>query len=550
MKKLIIASVSVAVIVGGTFGAYKLNERRKIGKAVAKVTPVSFMTGYYYDNGFELGGMISEGNVQNVMADNNKLVEQLLVQEGDTVKKGDSLVKYDITALELDLKQKENAVALAELDIKNANRELVKLKNLKSSEMMPKPPEPEIPDIPPEPSPEPETPNNPAVETKDIINSTEDSYTGDGSAENPFLFNCTRTSLISGAFFSSLKESGSSAVFMVYENGDLMYQWNMSGANIRDDQGDISAGFNVTLSSGGGITVNWTENFFGSITIPKSDAAAENNASVSEHAETPAENKVDIEDFYESISRNYSEDYMYSRAELKKMISEKEAEIKRLEITKKSADLEYRIAKEQKESGTVIARIDGVVSTINENPEADQPYIVVQGEGGLTITGYIGELNFDKVSPGTLLNVTFWETGNMVEAEVTEISSVPISYESMNWGENPNSSSYEFTASVNGSVEIPVYDRSVRITLPSTDEDISKLVIPKVYVRQEEGRYYVFRADENGRLEKKYVKAGRTIYGSQIEILDGLTEEDKICFPYGKNIKEGIKTKDSDEVLW
>ena len=58
------------------------------------------------------------------------------------------------------------------------------------------------------------------------------------------------------------------------------------------------------------------------------------------------------------------------------------------------------------------------------------------------------------------------------------------------------------------------------------------------------------KADENGRLKKQYVKTGRIIYGSEIEIKSGLSESDKICFPYGKSIKEGIKTQDTDEVLW
>lgn len=48
MKKLIIAAACAAVILGGTFGAYKINESRKSKKAVAKVTPVSLMTDSYW----------------------------------------------------------------------------------------------------------------------------------------------------------------------------------------------------------------------------------------------------------------------------------------------------------------------------------------------------------------------------------------------------------------------------------------------------------------------------------------------------------------------
>ena len=60
------------------------------------------------------------------MLDNQKLVDEVLVKEGDTVKKGDPLMKYDMTALELDAAQKENAVSMAEVNIKTAKKELTK----------------------------------------------------------------------------------------------------------------------------------------------------------------------------------------------------------------------------------------------------------------------------------------------------------------------------------------------------------------------------------------------------------------------------------------
>lgn len=550
MKKLIIAMTSVAVVAGGTFGAYELNERRKTNKAVAEVTPVSLMTDYYYGDTLELSGMISSGNIQNVMPDDSKLVEEVLVKEGDSVKKGDPLLKYDITALELDLKQKENAVAVADSDIKTANKELTKLKNLKSSEAMPEPPEPTSP--PTEPPTEPVEPEYPEVETKDIIKNTADSVSGDGSGSNPLKFNCVQETVVTGEFFSALKESKGFAVFTVYnENSEILYQWSVSGADIKDEQlSDKVIGENVSADEDGNITVSWSENTFGSFTVPKSVDIPSDYSYEEPYEEEPIYDDSYIEDFYKSIPRNYDEDYMYSKAEIAKLISGKESEIKKLEIEKKSAELEYKIAKEQRESGSVIARIDGVVTKINdtESIESGQPYLVVQGDGGLTVKGYIGELNLNKVSPGTILNITFWETGEMAEAEVTEINTVPVSYESQNWGENPNNSTYEFTAAVNGEVTVPS-DAGISITLPYQEEGGS-IYIPKVYVREEDGRSYVFKADENGRLKKQYVKTGKTIYGYETEILGGLTEEDKICFPYGKNIKEGIKTKDSEEVLW
>lgn len=56
-----------------------------------------------------------------------------------------------------------------------------------------------------------------------------------------------------------------------------------------------------------------------------------------------------------------SEDYMHSRAEIKKMISEKEDEIKSLKLNLKSAKLDYNDALKKKTDGKVVANIDGVV---------------------------------------------------------------------------------------------------------------------------------------------------------------------------------------------
>lgn len=65
-------------------------------------------------------------------------------------------------------------------------------------------------------------------------------------------------------------------------------------------------------------------------------------------------------------------------------------------------------------------------------------------------------------------------------------------------------------------------------------------------MRLENGKSYVLKADENDRLVKQYVKTGKIIYGDTIEIKSGLTEDDRIAFPYGKTAKEGIRVVDSD----
>ena len=66
------------------------------------------------------------------------------------------------------------------------------------------------------------------------------------------------------------------------------------------------------------------------------------------------------------------------------------------------------------------------------------------------------------------------------------------------------------------------------------------------FLRTEQGKTYVYVRGESGRLEKRYVTTGKSLWGSYTQILSGLTAEDLIAFPYGKNIKEGAETVESD----
>ena len=54
--------------------------------------------------------------------------------------------------------------------------------------------------------------------------------------------------------------------------------------------------------------------------------------------------------------------------------------------------------------------------------------------------------------------------------------------------------------------------------------------------------------DNNGKLEKQDVVTGSILWGSYIEIKSGLTLDDYVAFPYGKNVKEGTATVVSEDM--
>ena len=66
------------------------------------------------------------------------------------------------------------------------------------------------------------------------------------------------------------------------------------------------------------------------------------------------------------------------------------------------------------------------------------------------------------------------------------------------------------------------------------------------FIRTEGGRSYVYVRGEDGLLEQRFVTTGKSLWGSYMEILEGLSEEDLVAFPYGKNVKPGAETVESD----
>ena len=84
-------------------------------------------------------------------------------------------------------------------------------------------------------------------------------------------------------------------------------------------------------------------------------------------------------------------------------------------------------------------------------------------------------------------------------------------------------------------------------------ENPGNIHIYKAYVGTEDnGRSFVYVANAENRLEKRYVTTGKLLWSSYIEITDGsLTEADYIAFPYDKDIKEGMKTEvASDDIYY
>ncbi len=258
-----------------------------------------------------------------------------------------------------------------------------------------------------------------------------------------------------------------------------------------------------------------------------------------------------MDDFMENAT-DWKEPKGYTAEELAKELLDTENRLKTLDIQRRQQVLQLESMQKTASDGMVYAEVSGEVKTVgdpDEFQESGTPFLVVTGDAGLYVRGSISELLLDDVAVGTVVTANSWESGMTFEATITEISDYPSSGGN-SWGDgNPNVSYYGYTAYIEDSSALR-NGEYVDLSISTNQTESGGLYIDKAYVRQEDGKSYCMIADENDCLKKQYVVTGKTIYGSAVEIKSGLTEEDRIAFPYGKNAVEGASVTEPQNMYY
>ena len=248
------------------------------------------------------------------------------------------------------------------------------------------------------------------------------------------------------------------------------------------------------------------------------------------------------------------DDNDYTAEELKAAISDKEDDIAQAKEDLHDAQISYKEAKAEVDKATVKAKLAGTVTTAYSKgtlPTDGSAAIVVKAADGMYVKTSISEMELDSVKVGGTIKCVSSDTGDEYTAEVKEISDFPTA-DSSNGGDasNPNSSYYPIVAfikdadglSPGGSVEVSYSSKS----MGTANENA--VYLQKAYIRTEDKKSYVYLRDKKTkRLKKQYITVGKTMNGQYIEIVSGVTEDDNIAFPYGKNLREGVKTKISED---
>lgn len=590
MKKkrivIITSSVLAVVIIIGIIAAVMIGNRNSVP---VEVTPVSYISTNYWDS-TTMYGNVSSDYKQQLFPDGTKIISKIFVKEGDKVKKGDPLVEYDRTKLELE----EQSAAL---EIQKTDRKLAVVQSELNTLYNTSPYVPPPPVIEPTPTPIPES----KAVLYDRLTPDSVPFAGSGTTDDPYRFLCTEDCSLSPEFIQALmglKSPVSSASSEPtaepsaspssapedsptptpeptpspeptvsseptptptptpepIESSSLSIQRNIS----RNIKGTLSIGLlNATLpgltqdqsgafaavfevyeedNENGTLRYAWkldgTKND-GGFTFPEQDNTDDNG-------DTPVVFSSDLGGYIDSGTA------MYSQEELNALIKEKKAELVQLQYDSKQNTINHNKAKLELENATVLSTMDGTVikltdiDTAMSNAEA---FLEVSGSEGVFVTGTVNESLLGSVSAGTEISANSWETGQVYSGKILEISKYPTDggYGSM----NPNTSDYSFSAYLDGAEAL---SEGAGLDISVGSESFSDAIyLQAAYIRSDDGGKYVYK-DEDGKLKKIYISTGQSIYsGEYIELKGGLSSEDKVAFPYGNNLRDGAPTKEMDQ---
>ncbi len=597
MKKLTIVFTcigTVAVVGGGGYGIYRYI---KANAQPVEVTKVAYLnTGWWGNESTSTYGIVTSNATQEVNLDGEQLVKEIYVKEGDQVKIGDKLLSFDTTLLELNLESEKLNKQTLELELQGMENDLAKLKAITpipddsaqavslvknevpmvasqvqapetegQSELQTEETESEGPKLPAEETEDtnlPSTEEQPEIEQEEEETSPLDKikaqkrltykskpYKGTGTKDDPYVFFCRDGAVVEASFMNKIigyNEAGTSK-----KNGGMNGDGKGSYAVLEIREGDaVSGGYLKSIHINGtskadkpyapGVTWTFT-----------SEGIVKNEMEVSEPEEG--------DDVQGGDDWNYGDDgifeddsEIYTVSELKEAIATQEDDIRSQKLDIREAELKVRQAERKLEEATIKATINGVVKTVGD-PEVgqmdDEPFLTVNSDEGLYVRGTISELKLDSVEVGAMVDGMSQETSISFMATITEVSEYPEAGDSMyGWSDgNTNVSNYPFLAYIEESEGLNVNEMVSLNIQQDAEEVMGTIYLEKAYIRSENGQSYVWITDSDKRLKKQYIRTGRTLYGSTVEVKEGLSDEDYIAFPYGKNVKEGARTVSEDD---
>ena len=501
VKAIVISGISLLLVAAIVVGVlWYLGHRSE----PVKVAPVSMFMGWLSNESTQSGNVTAD-NLQKIYASDTQTVTALLVQEGQTVKKGDPLFRYDTTLSDIQVERQEIAVKKDDLNLNKAKKDLANINRLRPY-VPTQPTDPPTEPTEPEPTDEPTQPPEPTEPTVPIA-PEELPYLmgGEGTQASPLFYLCAADMYDQSYFEELLGEKTELWVVFQVREGNALHAELLSELPLKLTRDEETQ------------TIRFT------VFVPEQDDVQTETQAAPRVSSGPDVTVVDY-------------DGEYTAAEIAKMRAEKQKEIRDLDLKLRMDKVELERMKREAANGVVTSALDGTVLRVNDPDTAKQegsPVIVVSGGGGYYVKTGVTELDRDKYPVGTQMRIQSWEHGE-VYGTVAEISYTPVSSSNNPYYSSGNQNVSFYTMLIALDADSPLReDEWVDVyfnAASTTSEDA--LRIETRFIRQDDGGSYVYRRGEDQLLHKQYVTTGVVQWG-YTEIKSGLTADDWIAFREG-----------------
>ena len=582
LKRILIIVLVLALVGGGTYGG--LTIYRNMNRKPVNVFQVAnfAQTNVWMDQS-ESSGSVKMDNMQKIYLSDTQKVTEVFVTEGQTVKKGDPLIAFDTTLSKLDVEKAEIALEKQKMELENQQKVLEKLKYARITEDLEammnslqaqleqayaSMPEPEYPEIPcgewTAESPR-YIENTGAINPEKLLEEAGkdeiyvvlvDAYEGQYFGYYGLQISCERPEKKPPVVPSSEEPSGSDEPAPAPDDPETPSSDEASGDP--SDPSDPSDPAESPEEEPGKEPEDPADSSSEATSEAPSESSPEEPAPEEEkpsfyvtvftpeelQPEEPEQPEIiaSIEAQMNAVSNMYEN--AYSREELANLKESTAKAISDLELDIRIAEVNLEKAKAEVNDGTVRANIDGEITMVLPLEEMGSTYeavLVLSGGGGYYITGSIGEFDRENLQIGQTVTINSYMDGMMYEGTVKEIGDRPALQGGWSGGNN-NVSWYPFTVFVDASAELQEGDY-VGITYNANqNESDGAWYLEKFLIRSENGRNYVYKADDQGRLVKQYISTGKQLWNEYYEIRGGITMDDYVAFPYGRDVVEGAET--------
>lgn len=549
LKKAIIIAACAVGVCGAVWGG--LTIARNAQRSDVKVYSVNdfCMTDYWGDTS-STSGMVTTDKIQKVFLSSSQTVNKVWVAEGDSVRKGDKLISYDSTLTQASVEQAKIDYDRQDESLTTAKNELEYLKKAKNKETLKQELDKltaELDALKKKYDEDPAHPydgDTPVTEGKITYQKTMTVKGADGSDQtvNVQYYSWLSTSRLNDSKVTEIltnlgtradKDHPSVDTYVVlvqrYEDKVGGYVDNMVGLVITETYtaGDDTAVPAVPESRSVSFSVRSDLPEFEDTERKYDDAAIKK-----------LQQKINLANMYLENSME--------QKDLAKAIVDKAQEVKEKEVNLRLAKLSLDKKTKELGDGNVYAEFDGTVKAVRNADEAynnSEAVIELSGGGGYYVTGTLSEMELGSVKVGDTVSISSWMTGAACEGTIVSIDDYPTT-SGNSWGDgNRNVSYYPFKVFVEEDASLQANDYvDIQYQKAGTQEQGSSLYLQSWFIRTDNGKSYVMARNEDGRLEQRWVQTGRDLWGSYTQIRGGLTTDDYLAFPYGRDVVEGART--------